>query len=142
MPLDLALATLGALVLIGALIGLAMRHRSATPRAVATPDALPVKHYGREATLVLFSTELCAQCPSVRRSLTELAASNAGVIHVDVDITNDLHVARNLRILQTPTTFLLDADGAVHARFSGATPRAAFEASLNEILTKQGATRV
>jgi thioredoxin-like negative regulator of GroEL len=72
------------------------------------------------ATLVQFSTEFCSACPSSRRLLTGVAAEREGIVYLDVDLTNDPELARRLRILQTPTVFVLDAHGRLAARFGGA----------------------
>ncbi|GAA4181185.1 thioredoxin family protein [Gryllotalpicola koreensis] len=90
--------------------------------------------FGERATLLQFSTEFCAYCPATRRVLGGLADHNDGVEHVDVDLTNSPELAQRFRVLQTPTTLLLDGRGAVRARIGGAPKRAELEASLADIL--------
>ena len=74
---------------------------------------------GSAATLVQFSTEYCSRCPSTARQLTGLAAEYDGVRHVEVDLTHRADLAERFRVLQTPTTLILDADGVQTARVGG-----------------------
>lgn len=90
--------------------------------------------FGEKATLLQFSTEFCAYCPATRRVLGALADKNDGVEHVDIDLTHSPELAQRFRVLQTPTTLLLDGGGAVRARIGGAPKRAELEASLASIL--------
>ena len=83
---------------------------------------------GDTATLVQFSTEMCARCPQVRRLLDAYAADHDGLRHVEVDLTRRPDLSSRYRVLQTPTTFLVDASGVVRARFHGVPQRHA----LNE----------
>lgn len=75
--------------------------------------------FGSRATLVQFSTEMCARCPQVRRMLHEYAADHDGLRHVEVDLTHRPDLSARYRVLQTPTTLLVDRSGAVRARFHG-----------------------
>jgi thiol-disulfide isomerase/thioredoxin len=72
--------------------------------------------------LVQFSTELCARCPQVRRLLGEIAADR-GIPHGEIDLTTRSDLATRYHVLQTPTTFLIDASGAVVARWGGVPDR-------------------
>lgn len=130
-----AVLTLAALVAITTVIGLVLQRRAATARRSEDDlgDVVPASDRGTAATLVQFSTEFCAQCPGVRRALTSIASERAGVTHVEIDLTHDVALAERLHILQTPTTFVLDADGTVVSRFSGATPRSAVDAELDRL---------
>ena len=42
-----------------------------------------------------------------------------GVTHVEVDAEHHLEAVRELRVLRTPTTLVLDADGREVSRASG-----------------------
>ncbi|TFD23722.1 thioredoxin family protein [Cryobacterium sp. TMS1-13-1] len=95
-----------------------------TDVAAATP-------FGAAATLLQFSTELCARCPGTRRLLGAVADSRPGVVHVDVDLTHRADLANRYSILQTPTTLILDGAGRVRARVGGAPNRAAIAAALD-----------
>ena len=75
--------------------------------------------WGRRATLVQFSTEMCARCPQVRRMLRTVASQENDLAHIEVDLTHRPDLSGRYRILQTPTTFVVDRTGAVRARFNG-----------------------
>lgn len=79
---------------------------------------------GERATLLQFSSAFCAPCRATRRTLADVAASVPGVAHVEVDAEGHLDLVRELGILRTPTTLVLDADGRELTRATGA-PRPA-----------------
>jgi len=83
------------------------------------PSDIEAAELGERATLVQFSTEFCARCPQVRRMLHGYAADVAGLRHVEVDLTHRPDLSSRYRVLQTPTTFLVDGAGRVRARFHG-----------------------
>lgn len=74
---------------------------------------------GSRATFVQFSAETCASCPQVRRVLTALAATENGVVHVEVSAEDRMDLVRRFSVFRTPTVLLLDPDGQVTARTSG-----------------------
>ncbi|QWT23478.1 thioredoxin family protein [Subtercola sp. PAMC28395] len=86
--------------------------------------------FGDHATLLQFSTEFCSTCPATRRRLGQLAEQYDDVSHVDVDLTHRGDLANRFRILQTPTTFILDRDGRITARIGGAPRPGVVEAEL------------
>jgi thiol-disulfide isomerase/thioredoxin len=106
------------------------RARHAAASAPIDPVRLGDVQFGRSATLVQFSTELCAKCPSVRRTLTAVADAHDGVRHVDVDLTHRPDIARDFGILQTPTTLILDGRGVIRTRLGGALRRDVVETEL------------
>jgi hypothetical protein len=55
------------------------------------------------------------------RVYKELEQHSDGILHIEVDITNRLDVAKEFNVLQTPTTLVLDAGGRVTSRIGGAT---------------------
>lgn len=75
---------------------------------------------GERATLLQFSSAFCAPCRATRRTLAEVADVVPGVSHVEIDAEHHLELVRRLRILRTPTTLVLDADGREVSRASGA----------------------
>ncbi|WP_203135724.1 TlpA family protein disulfide reductase [Microbacterium sp. JZ31] len=125
-----ALGVLGAVVGAAAVLGLVLRRRegrvrAASPGARATPASLDVDPatFGARATLVQFGTAYCTRCPATRRVLGGIAHARHGVAHVDVDLTDRPDLTRRFGVLQTPTTLIVDPDGAVRARIGGS-PRA------------------
>ena len=136
-PLE-AIGLLFALLAVTTVLGLVWRARQGrvasvtgaiiTPADVASPTA-----FGPAATLVQFSTELCARCPGTRRLLAAVAEQRPGVVHVDVDLTHRADLANRYAVLQTPTTLILDGSGRVQARVGGAPSRADINAALDAI---------
>ncbi len=74
---------------------------------------------GSAATLVQFSSAVCAPCRATRQILAEVAAATAGVSHVEVDADARLDLARRLRVRRVPTTLVLGPDGRIAYRVSG-----------------------
>lgn len=111
--------------------------RARTGRVVATSaDVVSLKEVplqGR-ATLLQFSTEVCAPCVPTRTLLGALASEHAGVQHIDLDLTHRPELASRFRILQTPTTLILDGDGVIRARIGGAPRLDEVRAALHRIL--------
>lgn len=80
----------------------------------------PVVKFGKKATLLQFSTEMCSVCVQTSRVLGELEKQTPGLVHIEVDVTNRLDLASHFKVLQTPTTLILDNSGRVISRISGA----------------------
>jgi thiol-disulfide isomerase/thioredoxin len=98
--------------------------RRARPTTVEPVETLlPGVELGERATLVQFSSAFCAPCRATRRTLAEVAGLVPGVTHVEVDAESHLDLVRELGILRTPTTLVLDARGVEVARAAGAPTR-------------------
>lgn len=69
----------------------------------------------------------------MRRVLSEVAGSRDGVHHLDVDLTHRPDLAQHFRVLQTPTTLVLDRRGVIRTRFGGTLERAAVERELDTL---------
>ena len=127
------------LVAVATAAGLAWRATNGRVRRVRSAELvreadIGAEAFGRRATLLQFSSEFCAPCTTTARILGSLASERDGVEHVDVDLTHRPELAHRFGILQTPTTLLLDASGAVHARIGGAARPLEVRASLDRIL--------
>lgn len=139
MSVSVALIIAGAVVVLAIACGLVVRAQDGRRRAgghlrVRTQDlaGLPL---APRATLVQFSTELCARCPQVRRLLGQIADKHDEVAHIDIDLTNRTDLAVRYHVLQTPTTFLVDAFGTVLSRWGGVPHRDAIDDALASVLT-------
>jgi len=75
---------------------------------------------GYRATFVQFSTPMCAKCPPTAALLQAVAAERTQVTHVEIDASERLDLARTFDIMRTPTTLVLDGEGRVVVRMSGA----------------------
>ena len=77
---------------------------------------------GARATLVQFSSAFCAPCRATRVVLAKVAEDVDGVAHYDLDAESHLELVRELGIMRTPTTLVLDPSGRETAR-AGGVPR-------------------
>jgi hypothetical protein len=109
------------------------RPRRDIPHEVVQPARLGADALGQTATLLQFSTDLCSRCPGVHRTLAAAADARDGVLHLDIDVTHRPDIAKHFHILQTPTTLVLDRDGAVQTRFGGIPNRDVLELELNRL---------
>ncbi|MFI6320982.1 TlpA family protein disulfide reductase [Nonomuraea sp. NPDC050556] len=74
---------------------------------------------GERATLVQFSSAFCQPCRATRRVLGEVAAIVPGVTHVEIDAESRLDLVRELDIMRTPTTLILNSSGKIIKRAAG-----------------------
>lgn len=135
---QVALLALGALVLATALLGMALRRREGRAKHVdmrdrVDPRLVGADAWGERATLLQFSTEFCARCPGVHRTLDAIADDIDGVIHLDVDLTHRVDLAKHFSVLQTPTTLILDRNGVIQTRFGGPVARAVVEQEIHRV---------
>ena len=133
-----ALIALTALLAVTVALGVVLRWRQSRPRRhgeneVVDPQRLGADGLGEVATLLQFSTEMCARCPGVHRTLSAIADSREGVRHLDIDLTNRPDIAKHFHVLQTPTTLVLDREGVIRTRFGGAASRDVVELELNSL---------
>lgn len=125
MDLSLIILLIGGLVLISTIAGLLVKRaegRVKTSQVFSQIDSSQLGEnitFGDHATLLQFSTEFCTKCPGTRKYLSTVAAEKSGVRHIEVDITNRQDLAQQFKIMQTPTTFILDSSGVVAGRIGG-----------------------
>jgi len=91
---------------------------SAQADRVLTPQQLGGE-LGSRATLVQFSSAFCQPCRATRVILADVAGQAEGVTHLEIDAESHLDLVRELGILRTPTTLILDGAGRIAARASG-----------------------
>ena len=138
-PLLVALV-LVALVGASTVVGIAWQRRQGRivhtdgRTVVRVADVPGIRRFARGATLLQFSTEVCAPCRATHAVLDEVASGRADVTHVDLDLTHRPDLASRFHIMQTPTTLILDRRGVVRARIGGAPKRDALQAELERIL--------
>jgi thiol-disulfide isomerase/thioredoxin len=85
---------------------------------------------GRRATLVQFSSAFCAPCRATRRVLERVVATDDGVAHLELNVADRVDLGQALAIDVTPTVLVLDADGVVVRRASGAPTQAQARAAV------------
>lgn len=135
----LAAGVLVGIVLVATAAGVLWRARTGRVRTTSGECLTPAElgqsgSLGSRATLVQFSTEFCAPCVSTRRYLSALAERNAGVRHLDVDLTERADLAARFNVLQTPTTLILDSVGRQRGRIAGAPRPEELIAAVNRIV--------
>jgi thiol-disulfide isomerase/thioredoxin len=136
------LLALTLLLMAGGVLALLVRRpgrsRAVTGSARLTPADLGAP-LGTSATYVQFSTSACTPCRTVRRALGELAATRPDIVHVELDAEQHLDLVRRHRVLTTPTVLLLDAQGLVRRRLTGATDRATLVRALTGVTSPAAA---
>ena len=78
---------------------------------------------GSRATLVQFSSAFCTPCRATRALLENVVEGLSDVVHIDIDAEDHLELVRELNILSTPTTLILDSRGHEVGRAVGAPKR-------------------
>jgi thiol-disulfide isomerase/thioredoxin len=96
----------------------------------ARPERIPGIAPGDTATLVQFSSMVCAPCVTTRRLLS-VVAEDHGIEHVDLDVEEHMDLVHRFGVSRTPTVLVLDGDGRVRHRISGVPRRAELEAALD-----------
>ena len=146
------LIALAAALLAATALGVALRRRAGrfgpgSARPAANPSRAGTgvlteadlgSSLGRQATLVQFSTALCAPCRPTRQILAQVADTVDGVTHVEIDAASRLDLVRRLRINSTPTVLVLDPDGAIVRRAAGLPRKADVIAALGAVVTAPG----
>lgn len=118
-----------------------------TPEDAAAPAIVRLtaedlgRPLGKLATLVQLSSPGCASCPQVRRVLAALAAGRPGVVHVEIDVSQRLDLARRLNVLRTPTVLVLGPTGDVRSRATGRLDPTAAAAALDAVTPASAVAR-
>ncbi len=127
--MQIAVILLG-LVVVATALGLVWR--ASQGRVKQATGQIEGVELGSQATLLQLSSEVCAPCRATAKVLGGI--HEHGVRHVEVDIADRPDLASQFNILQTPTTLILDASGAVRARIGGAVRRDIVIAELERVL--------
>ena len=147
MPIDQRLLVLAGLVLLASLFGLVLSSKSGQARKIkngeqvdlseikAIKNGKSVTKLGKDITLLQFSSDFCSSCKQTSVLLESIEKSREGLLHIDLDISNRLELAKTYSILQTPTILVLNSKGVVISRIVGAPKLATIETEI-ERLTK------
>ncbi|SDS13822.1 Thioredoxin [Paraoerskovia marina] len=126
-----------AVLALSVVVGVWWRSRQGVVRTSDTgpaqrAGAAPWAHLGLphdRIVLMQMSAEICSACRQTARVLSEVAAADEGVVHVELDVAEHRDLAAALRVLRTPTVVVVGTDGTEVVRASGAmTPTQAREA--------------
>jgi len=146
--LDNRIALIGLLVLVALIAGFWWKARTGRAKLVRTGELVdlgklkaekngkPVSNFGKSATLLQFSTEICSICVATARLYRDLEKATPGLKHIEVDITHRMDLAAHFGIMQTPTTLILDKHGMVKARIGGAPRQNVIAAELAKLEKK------
>jgi thiol-disulfide isomerase/thioredoxin len=88
---------------------------------------------GDKATLLQFSSAFCTPCRATRTLLSQVITDYPGINYIEVDAESNLELVRELNIKSTPTTLVLDANGAELSRAIGAPKRSDVINTINAI---------
>jgi Thioredoxin len=121
------LVALTAAVTTALALGLVRRYRDGRLRQTmgGTPDAAAAALTalgvvpGTPATLVHFSTAVCAPCRVVRRVCAEAVQRVNGVVQLEVDAQAHPDAVRALGIWRAPTLLVVDRTGRIVRRATG-----------------------
>jgi len=115
------------LVTVAAVAAFGLYRRTTDGRARAVAEDAPRlaaadlgSELGSSATLVQFSSTVCAPCRTTHALLSDLTARDGDVQHVDINAEERLDLAERFGILRTPTVLVLDGAGTVRHRITGA----------------------
>ena len=136
-------AVLGGLIVLATAIGLVWRWQDGRVRHAADGTVVQRRDLpsslGETATLLQFSSEVCAPCVATRSVLRAVAGERADVAHIDLDVAASSALVARFNILQTPTTLILDGNGVVRARIGGAARRDSVRAELEKLTERTAA---
>jgi thiol-disulfide isomerase/thioredoxin len=145
LTLDNRLALISLLVLISLMAGIYWKARTGRAKLVrsgelvdlgklkALKNGVPVTSFGKKATLLQFSTEVCSVCVQTARIYQEIEKAKPGVKHIEVDLTDRMDLAAHFAVMQTPTTLILDKNGKVKARIGGAPRQNVIQEELEKL---------
>ncbi len=74
---------------------------------------------GERATIVQFSSTVCAPCRAAKAIASDVAASVPGVRHLEINAEEQMDLVKQYGIMRTPTILVLDRRGQLSARISG-----------------------
>lgn len=146
MPLENRIALVVGLIVLATALGLIWKARTGRAKSIArgeivdlgklgaTKAGKPVSAFGRRITFLQFSSETCSTCKQTSRVFQELEKTADDVLHIEVDITNRLDLAKKFQILQTPTTLVLDHNGRVTSRIGGAPKQSTIDQELGSFV--------
>jgi thiol-disulfide isomerase/thioredoxin len=146
MPAEIRLSLVVGLIALAGVLGAVWRLRTGRARAIdrgeiidldrlqAVKGGVPVTKFGKRVTFLQFSTETCSTCKQTARLFTELEDTADDVLHIEVDITNRLDLAKKFHVLQTPTTLVLDHAGRITSRIGGAPKQSTIDQQLGSFV--------
>lgn len=121
-----------ALVAVSTLLGVVVRARTGRVRSDGQNVDTALTDPQAEFTLLQLSSPVCSACAAMRRISGQIASGDAGVGHREIDVTEHPELVRDLGVLSTPTTLIVDRDGRVRSRIIGAAAAATVRDTLED----------
>ncbi len=121
-----------ALVAVSTLIGVVVRARTGRVRADGQHVDTALLDTEAELTLLQLSSPVCSACVAMRRVGGQIATADETVGHREIDVTEHPDLVRELGVLSTPTTLVVDRDGRVRSRIIGAAAAATVRETLED----------
>lgn len=135
------IAVLVAALVVATVAGLVIRARSGRVRtggAARGGWALAGHAPGTDERVLLLqlSSPVCTPCRRTAAVLEELSAGTPGIVHTEIDVAEQPDVARELRVMRTPTVVAFDRSGEELLRLSGVPRAADLHTALAPALTR------
>jgi thiol-disulfide isomerase/thioredoxin len=86
--------------------------------------------------LLQLSSPICTPCRQTATTLTDLASTQPGLRHTEIDIADDPDAAATLHVMRTPTTIAFARGGRELLRVSGVPRRAELLEALDSELAE------
>jgi len=129
----LPLGILAGLIVASTTVGLIWRARQGAVTSGGEADISPaLLAPGHWLTLLQVSAPLCSYCSAMRGILQRASEKHEGVAHVEYDVSEIPAVIDKFSVRQTPTTFLVEADGRVVHQIGGPIAPAALDALITQ----------
>ena len=129
----LPLSILAGLVAVSTVAGLIWRSRQGAITGGGEADISPaLLAPGHWLTLLQVSAPLCSYCSAMRGILQRASDTHEGVAHVEYDVSEIPEVIDKFAVRQTPTTFLVEADGRVVHQIGGPIAPPALDELINQ----------
>ena len=129
----LPLGILAGLIVASTTVGLIWRARQGAVTSGGEADISPaLLAPGHWLTLLQVSAPLCSYCSAMRGILQRAQEKHEGVAHVEYDVSEIPAVIDKFSVRQTPTTFLVEADGRVVHQIGGPIAPPALDALITQ----------
>jgi hypothetical protein len=126
----------GILLFLATCFGFYYKKRSGLLKSKYSLDPLSFEFdlvFGEKATIILFSSAFCSQCRIAKSVITNKVKLFPEISYVEIDAESNLKLVRELNILSTPTTIILNQEGFEFARAVGVPKNFQLEKLLKSI---------
>lgn len=132
-PLTIA-GVLAALIAATCVVGTVVRLRTGRVRIDGQRVDTALIDADADVTLLQLSSPVCSACAAMRRVGGQLSGADARIGHRELDVTEHPELVRELGVVSTPTTLVVDRDGRVRSRIIGAATPTTVRATIEDAL--------